>query len=94
MKLGFVGTVNLATSAALEDVVDRSRDLLAALERSERRSELVVVADDADLAELDLSGFARAALVELAGAANGGADAAEVSRDALMLLHRMAARAS
>jgi DNA repair exonuclease SbcCD nuclease subunit len=93
-KLGFVGTVNLATSAVLEDVVDRSRDLLAALERSEKRSELVVVADDADLAELDLSGFARAALTELADAANGGADGAEVSRDALMLLHRMAARAS
>jgi DNA repair exonuclease SbcCD nuclease subunit len=94
VRLAFVGAVNLSTNAALEDVLDRSRDLLAALELSEKRSELMVLADDADLAELDLSGFAREALVELAGAAKGGGDAAEVSRDALMLLHRLTARAS
>ena len=94
VKLGFVGTVNLSTNAALETALDRSRDLLAALERSERRSELVVVADDADLAQLDLSGFAREALVELAGTSKGEGSAAEISRDALMLLHRLAARSS
>lgn len=94
VKLAFIGTVNLSTNAALEDVLDRSRELLAALELSEKRSELMVLADDADLAELDLSGFAREALAELAGAANSESEAAEVSRDALMLLHRLAARGS
>jgi len=94
VKLGFVGTVNLLTNAALEDVVDQSRDLLAALEQSERRTELVVLADGADLAGLDLSGFAQEALIELADVARGNDNAAGVSRDALMLLHRLAARVS
>jgi DNA repair exonuclease SbcCD nuclease subunit len=94
VKLGFVGTVNLSTNAALEDVVDQSRDLLAALEQSERRTELVVLADGADLAGLDLSGFAQEALIELADVARSNDNAAEVSRDALMLLHRLAARVS
>jgi DNA repair exonuclease SbcCD nuclease subunit len=94
VKLGFVGTVNLSTNAALEDVVDQSRDLLAALEQSERRTELVVLADGADLADLDLSGFAQEALIELAEVARSNDNAAEVSRDALMLLHRLAARVS
>ncbi len=94
VRLGFVGTVNLSTNAVLEDVIDRSRDLFAALERSEGRSDLLVLADDVDLAELDLSGFAHEALLELASAASGEDDAAEVSRDALMLLHRLAGRAS
>ena len=94
VKLGFVGTVNLSTNAALEDVVAQSRDLLATLEQSERRTELVVLADGADLADLDLSGFAQEALIELADVARSNDNAAEVSRDALMLLHRLAARVS
>jgi DNA repair exonuclease SbcCD nuclease subunit len=94
VRLGLVGPVNLSTNLALEETLERSRDLLADLERSEARSELVVVADDADLAQLDLSGFARAALLDLASAAKGDTGSAEVARDALMLLHRLTARTS
>jgi DNA repair exonuclease SbcCD nuclease subunit len=94
VKLEFVGTVNLSTYAALEDVIDRSRDLFAALEESKSHQEFVVLADGADLSDLDLSGFAHEALVELVDAARGNEGAAEVARDSVMLLHRLAARAS
>ena len=100
VKLALVGTVSLSTRVALDAVIDRARDLLGALDVSERRSELVVVADDADLAALDLSGFARAALGELVavaasgdpGASSQAAGDAVTAQDALLLLHRLAAR--
>ncbi|MHB8287643.1 MAG: metallophosphoesterase family protein [Acidimicrobiales bacterium] len=90
VKLGFVGTVSLSTNAKLEELLERYRDLLAALELSERRSDLVVVADDDDLSSLDLSGFAQSALSHLAEIAAGKSDEADVATDALMLLRRLA----
>ena len=90
VKLGFVGTVSLSTNAKLEELLERYRDLLAALELSERRSDLVVVADDDDLSSLDLSGFAQSALSHLAEIAAGKSDEADIATDALMLLRRLA----
>jgi len=92
VRLAFIGTINLSTNELLEQVLDKSKDLLAGLERSELRSELLVLPDDSDLAALDLSGFASDAVAELAGTAAGDTAGAEVARDALMLLHRLAAR--
>lgn len=94
VKLGLVGTLGLADHQALQAVLDRASDLFAGLQRSDRHSELVVVADEAELGTLPLSGFARQAAIELATtAAGGGADAA-AARDALLLLARLAGRAS
>ncbi|MHB1712136.1 MAG: metallophosphoesterase family protein [Acidimicrobiales bacterium] len=92
VKLGITGTVNLSVSTRLEKILDDARDLLGGLEVSSRRSELVVIADEADLADLDLSGFARSALDELAEQAASDGEGSTTARDALMLLHRLAAR--
>jgi DNA repair exonuclease SbcCD nuclease subunit len=92
VKLGITGTVSLSVSTRLEEVLDRARDLLGGLQVSSRRSELVVIADEADLADLDLSGFARSALDELAEQAASDVAESTTARDALMLLHRLAAR--
>jgi DNA repair exonuclease SbcCD nuclease subunit len=56
------------------------------------RSELAVVPDDADFADLELAGFAREALDELRAGAEGEGPDAGVARDALGLLVRLAGR--
>lgn len=94
VKLAFVGTINLSTNALLDEVLSRSRDIFAALEVSQRRSELVVIPDDGDLGAMELSGFARSALEEIAAKAGGTSDEAQVATDALMLLRRLIARPS
>ena len=79
-------------STQLEEVLNHARDLLGGLQVSSQRSELVVIADEADLADLDLSGFARSALDEIAEQAASDDEGSTTARDALMLLHRLAAR--
>ena len=88
VKLSLVGQVSVAQKARLDDILERSADLLAALETWERRSDLVVIPDDADLDHFALSGFAQDALIELRGKAESG-DEAIVARDALALLYRL-----
>lgn len=92
VKLSFVGTVNLAAWTMLEGVLEHASDLFAAIQRSATRSDLVVVADGSDLAELELSGFASQALADLVATAAGGGPRSEVAADALMLLYRLAGR--
>lgn len=94
VKLGLVGTLGLSELEALEGAIERARDLLAGLQLSARRSEIVVVADDRDLASLDLSGFAREAMAELVSQAEAKSEGADVAQDALMLLARLAGRSS
>lgn len=88
VKLSLVGQVSVAQKARLDDILDHSADLLAALETWERRSDLVVIPDDADLDHFAFSGFAHDALLDLRGKAESG-DEAIVARDALALLHRL-----
>lgn len=85
VRLGLVGTLSLRQRARLDDLLGAHAQVYAAVETSERRSDLVTVPDDADLAELDLHGFAADAAVELFGS---GPDDHE-ARDALRLLHRL-----
>ena len=90
VKLSFIGTLSLRAANRLEELLDHSRDLFAALETWERNTELAVLPDDADLEELELTGFASEALSELHGRALSGADDSVVARDALGLLYRLA----
>ena len=90
VKLAPVGQVSLAQKARLDNLLERHADLLAALETWERRSEVVVVPDDADLIDLGLSGFAREALDDLGELAVSSDEQAVVARDAMALLHRLA----
>jgi DNA repair exonuclease SbcCD nuclease subunit len=85
VKLALVGQLSLAEAARLDAVVEHHRDLLAALETWERRSDLVVLPDDGDLEAMSLSGFAREALDDLRRLASGDPTA----RDALGLLYRL-----
>ena len=89
LKLSLVGQVSLAQKARLDDLLDHHSDLLAAVEVWERRSDLAVLPDDADIDDLGLSGFAQEALGDLRELAESG-EQAVVARDALALLHRLA----
>ena len=91
LKMSIVGEVSVAQKARLDKVMEHNADLLAALEIWERRSDLVVVPDSADLEHFGLSGFAHKALLEVGEMAEDTADEeqAVAARDALTLLHRL-----
>jgi len=89
VKLALVGQVSLAQKARLDSLLEHHADLLAALDTWERRSELAVVPDDADLILLGLSGFAMEALEDLGELAESSGEQAVAARDAMALLHRL-----
>ena len=90
VKLALRGTLSLAASAMLEDVLEHNRMMFASLNTWERHTDLVVAPDEADLARLDVSGYVREALEDLGGEAVGSGEEAAVARDALNLLYRLA----
>lgn len=90
VRLTLVGTVSLREEARLAQLLDLERDRFAAIDEWARHTDLAIVADDADFAGLDLTGFARVALERLRATAAGGAEDAETARDALGLLLRLA----
>ena len=92
LKVSLVGQVSLAQKARLDGLLEHYADLLGALETWERRSDLAVVADDADLDDLGLSGFAQEALRDLRELAGSG-EQAVTAQDALALLYRLAGTA-
>lgn len=85
LRLGLVGQLPLHARTRLDEVLEDSRERLAALLDWERESELVVVPDDLDREQLGLGGFARQAAERLAAEAPSDAAAA----DALALLYRL-----
>jgi DNA repair exonuclease SbcCD nuclease subunit len=89
VKLRLTGSLGLADRARLESLLEQAGELLAALEQ--RRDALVVLPAEPDLAALDLAGFARAAVDELAEKAAGDDEEAGVARDSLALLYRLRA---
>ena len=90
VKLALRGTLSLAASALLEQKLDEHGLTCASLNTWERHTDLVVAPDEADLAALEVSGYARAALDELRAEATGSGAAAVVAGDALNLLYRLA----
>ncbi|WP_420624014.1 metallophosphoesterase family protein [Candidatus Poriferisodalis sp.] len=95
IKLSLVGSLSLCQKQRLDRLLDHFADLLAALETWERRSDLVVVPDDAEISTLGLSGFASDALGDLRELAQSP-DPAEAVRaqNATALLHRLVNSAS
>ena len=91
VKLSIVGEVSVAQKARLDSVLEHSADLLAALETWERRNDLVVIPDGADLDHFGLSGFAREALRDLSEQAEDSKDGERAvdAREALALLYRL-----
>jgi DNA repair exonuclease SbcCD nuclease subunit len=89
VRLTLVGHLTLAARHHLDQVLEHHGDLLAALEVSATRSELVVLPDADDFDDLGLAGFARAAVDDLRGVATGDDEPAATARDALGLLYRL-----
>ena len=87
-----MGTLSLTHNAELDDVLEHSKDLFAAVEAWEGHSELRVLPDEEDLRDLALSGFAKEATAELGSLASSAGPEASVAQDALGLLYRLASR--
>ncbi|KAB1654835.1 DNA repair exonuclease [Pseudoclavibacter chungangensis] len=88
--LALGGTLSTAAAARLDAMLDEKREVFARLEHWARHTDLVVVPDGHDFADLELGGFARAALDELVERAAREGDDAAAAGDALGLLYRLA----
>ncbi|MGO3326650.1 metallophosphoesterase family protein [Gordonia sp. (in: high G+C Gram-positive bacteria)] len=100
VQLALVGTLTVSENVDLDRLLDEASDRFAAVRLWERKHDLTVVSDAADLDGLDLQGYAAQAAEELqeraatvSGADDVGHDAA-AARSALSLLYRLAERAS
>ncbi len=89
VRLSLVGALGMADDARLRAMLSHHEDLFASLTVSEGRSDLAVVAEDADLESLGLSGYARDAADELVALAAGDDPRAAAAQDALRLLYRL-----
>lgn len=85
VKVGFTGSINLATAAQLDQLLDTQADLFASLRKRERTTDISIVPDELDQDSVTLSGYAKAAWDELLGA---GAKDVE-AMDALRLFYRL-----
>lgn len=86
VRVDLTGALSLADRARLDGALEDARPLFGALDVW-GLEEVVVLPDDADLSELQLSGFGLAALEELEQAGMAGD---EDARSALSLLYRLA----
>ena len=89
VKVALVGSLSFSEMHQLDELLERYAGVFAALETWERHSELVGYADDADLATLDLSGYAKRAADRLGELAASGTQEARTAADALRLLYRL-----
>ena len=92
VRLTLAGTISLSVDAELQDVLERHRDLFAAVERT-TQSDLLVHPDDDDFSDLALTGFAAEAVGDLRATASGLGPQAQAANDALALIVRLAGNA-
>ncbi len=85
IRLGLTGSVNLATAARLDQLLESRAALFASLRRHERSSDLAVVPDSFDQDSVSLAGYARLAWDELLAEAPHDA----VAEAALQLCYRL-----
>jgi len=90
VKLDLVGALSVRQRTLLDELLDDARQTLAALEISERASDLRVLPEDSDFSDLGLAGFAATAVTRLREQAAGADADAATARDALGLLLRLA----
>jgi len=86
VKVGFQGSINLATAAALDELMESNAELFASLRRRESTTDLAIVPDELDHDSVSLSGYARDTWNELLGMAE---DDDLVAQDALRLFYRL-----
>jgi DNA repair exonuclease SbcCD nuclease subunit len=92
LRLALVGTLGLQAHARFETMLERARSLFAAITISEGRSELAIIPDDTDFADVNLVGFAAEAVTELRVLADNGTSESATAQDALALMVRLAGR--
>ncbi len=89
VKLSIRGVMSISDRANLDELLEWARSLFGAIQWWERRSDLIVLPSDADIATLELTGFAKQTvdklLIEARTQDGSGTDA----RDALVLLYRL-----
>ncbi|MFN8520421.1 MAG: exonuclease SbcCD subunit D [Chloroflexota bacterium] len=90
VRLTLQGVVSLTDHARLQRTIEDAREVFGSIEAWEATSSLHVRPDDDDFADLGLSGFASATVERLRGMAAATGDDADVARDALSLLVRLA----
>lgn len=93
LQVALVGTLTVSENVELERLLDESGDRFAAVRLWERKHDLTVVSDAADLVSLDLQGYAAQAAEELQQRAAADHDAdgdSAAARSALSLLYRLA----
>ncbi len=90
VRLALTGSLSVTDRAALDACLDRYSRVFASLRIWERRSEIAVVPQDGEFADLGIGGFAAAAVEELvATARSADGDAAADAQAALGLLLRL-----
>ena len=90
IKVGFIGSINLAVSARLEQLMEDSAHSYASLRRRERTTDLAIVPDGLDEDSVSLSGYARTTWNELVELTK---EDDETARDALQLFYRRSGEA-
>jgi DNA repair exonuclease SbcCD nuclease subunit len=91
IKVGFEGSINLATAAALDEIFESKSELFASLRRRARTTDLAIVPDELDHDSVSLSGYAKRTYDDLLEQSMGGDTVAE---DALRLLYRLSRQES
>jgi hypothetical protein len=89
VKVGFEGSINLATAAALDELMDAKAELFASLRQRARTTDLAIVPDALDQDSVSLSGYARNTWDNLLAAAQKDD---QVAQDALRLFYRLSAQ--
>lgn len=88
IKMGFTGTVNLATAAKLDELFEIQSESFASIRRRERTTALAILPDELDQDSVELSGYAKDTWNELLEKAAND----EVASDALRLFFRLSRR--
>jgi DNA repair exonuclease SbcCD nuclease subunit len=90
VRLALTGSLSVTDRAALDACLDRYSRVFAALRIWERRSDIAVVPEDGEFADLGIGGFAAAAVDELVATARSAhGEAAADAQAALGLLLRL-----
>ena len=88
VRLNLVGSLSLALNERLQNHLLAAKDLFGAL--VVRDSELLVLPNDTDFADLGFSGFADGTVQRLRSKIADGGDGATVAQESLMLMLRLA----
>lgn len=89
VRLGLTGTLTVTDKAKLDDCLFRYERLFAALVTWDRETDIAVLPADGEFDDLDIGGFAAAAVDELVATARASGEEAEDARAALALLLRL-----